>query len=156
MTLMITVAICSLSLILTPEGDRGIGGYTRLVASLCVLSVAISPVASFVESLYELEIDGFFLSESANRETFEEIYFDSLLDANEKDISGRIEELICGNFNIREGDISVFAELYLNGEECEVRCVSVLLSSGAIAKNPHEIKEYVENLLACECEIVYA
>ncbi len=155
MTLTLTVALCSLSLILTPEGEKGIGGYTRLVASLCILSVTISPVASFIESLYELDISSFVSGNSQNKEIFEEIYGDMLCEANEKDISEGIEELLCRDFSISRNDIRAYAELYLSGEEYKLRRVTISLSGGAIAKNPHEIKEYVTTLLSCECEIVY-
>ncbi len=154
MTLTVTVAICSLSLILAPESEKGIGGYTRLVASLCVLAVAFSPVSSFIESLQTLEISKFVSDSSQNKEILEQIYQDVLCEANESDISERIEELVCREFGTSQGEVRVFTELE-GGETYRICRVTIALGGGAIAKNPHEIKEYLENFLSCECEIVY-
>ncbi len=155
MTLIITAAVCSLSLILTPEGEKGIGGYTRLVASLCVLSVAISPVASFIDALHELKIGDFVSDTSQNRELLEKIYGDTLCEANEAEIAKNIEELLCREFDAKRGDIRAYAELSLHEGEYKLSSVTLLLSGGGITKDPHEIKEYVSKLLSCECEIVY-
>ena len=155
MTLMITVAISSLSLILVPEDGKGVSGYTRLAVSLCVLSVTISPIASFISRLRSIELDDFSLGNLQSKASYEEIYEDMLCVANESFISEKTEDLICRDFNIERGQVRVFAELYSNDDEYKLRCVKVMLSGAAIAKNPHEIKEYVTSLLSCECEIVY-
>ena len=55
--LIVTLGVCSLAAIMSPEGERGLGGYIKLTVGLCVLCVAISPVSSFIEKLYSFELD---------------------------------------------------------------------------------------------------
>ena len=155
MTLIVTAAVCSLSLILAPEGERGAGGYVRLVASLCVLSVAISPVSSFIVALKDSEMGDLSSYVSQSKEELCGIYEEVIVGANERDVSASLEALVCRELGIREEDIEVFAELSFDKEEYYVCGASIALSGRAVAKDPREIKDYVKNLLSCECEIVY-
>ena len=49
-----SVLVCSLAVMLSPEGEKGMAQYVKLAAGLCVLCVLISPLTSFVSSISEL------------------------------------------------------------------------------------------------------
>ena len=57
MTLVGTLLISYLALMLAPEGEGGLSGYVKLVAALCVLCVAISPVSSFLRTVLDFDIE---------------------------------------------------------------------------------------------------
>ena len=156
MTLIVTLAVCSLAVILSPEGERGIFGYIKLSAGICVLCVAISPISSFVGSLYSLELD-FDMSDKnmASLETLENIYEDMLREASGVDISEKLSVMICRDLGIDREDVGVFVETIKEGGVSKVKKVSVVLSGKAVFSDPRKISEYVASVASCECEIVY-
>ncbi len=156
MTLIVTLAVCSLAVILSPEGERGIFGYIKLSAGICVLCVAISPISSFVGSLYSLELD-FDMSDKnmASLETLENIYEDMLREASGVDISEKLSVMICRDLGVKNEDIEVFVETIKEGGVSKVKKVSVVLSGKAVFGDPRKISEYIASVASCECEIVY-
>ena len=154
-SLTVTVAVCTLATMLAP-GDRGLGKYTRLIASLCILCVAISPVSSFFQNVYSINFDMAIPDAEKNNEyELENVYLNMLTAASEADLSVKIEDMICREIDASEEDIEVFAELYEVDGEGKIKKLTVMLSGKAIFTDPQMIREYLLSLFECECEIVY-
>ena len=49
----------------------------------------------------------------------------------------------------------VWVEIDDSGGYVNVMKTTVLLKEGAVAKDPHKIVTYLEEMLGCKCEIVY-
>ena len=108
-TLIVTVAVCSLAVMLSPESGRGLGNYTRLAASLCILCVVISPIASFLDSLHDLKFDAVSNNDGVgDAEKLEEIYAYMLERASGEEISERIHTMICREMDMSYDDVEVF------------------------------------------------
>ena len=155
-TLIGTVIICSLASMLAPEGN-GMLGYVKLAAGLCILCVAISPITSFVETVDGFfEGDGFF-SDILGAEELDGIYENGLLGVSEASVSEGLRDMICREFELKADEIEVSVKLSEKDGECVAEGVTVILVSGrAIITDPHEVIAYVERVLECRCEIIYA
>ena len=155
-TLIGTVIICSLAAMLAPE-ENGMLGYVKLAAGLCILCVAISPITSFVETVDGLfESDGF-LSDIWGAEELDGIYENGLIGVSEASVSEGLRDMICREFELKADEIEVSVKLSEKDGECVAEGVTVILVSGrAIITDPHEVIAYVERVLECRCEIIYA
>ena len=155
-TLIGTVAICSLAAMLAPE-ESGMLGYVKLAAGLCVLCVAISPLSSFIGALADLEAGGGFLDGGSNAENnFGQIYEENLLGAGEASASSGLRTMLCREFGLDAEEIEVSVELCVADEEYIAESVTVIFLGGkAIFTDPHEVIDYVGDLLDCRCEIIY-
>lgn len=155
-TLIGTVIICSLAAMLTPE-ENGMLGYVKLAAGLCVLCVAIAPLTSFIGAVMNFELgDGFFGDGSGDENNFGQIYEESLLGAGQSSASEGLRVMICREFGLSADDIQVNVKLNDEGEEYLPESVTVVLVGGkAILTDPHDVINYVTELLGCRCEIIY-
>ena len=155
-TLIVTASVCTLASALTPDTERGLSGYTKLVAGLCILCVAISPISSFIERIYSAELNtDFSYIGGLDSYELEGIYKASLDNASVSEISERLEGMICSSIGVNEEDIEVFLELYERESNKGISKVTVVLSGKAMLVDPREITDYVYELLGCECEVAY-
>ena len=154
-TLIGSVIICSLAAMLSPEDEKGMLGYVRLAAGLCVLCVAIAPISSFLSSVLDFDVWDSFKSDVAGELEYNGVYEQSLLDASEASISDGLQAMLCRDFKLENDDIEVSVELYKENEECKVESVTVIFFGGAFFTDPHEVISYIDELLGCRCEIIY-
>ena len=153
-----SVLVCSLAVMLTPEGEKGIGQYVKLAAGLCVLCVLISPLTSFISSLSAIIDQNRFFEDGENElEGFDKIYNESLLDASSEEIAKGLESMLCREFGFKNDKIDVYVELCEGEDGYLPKCVTVMLwqSAETLFADPHKIIEYVNSLLDCRCEIIY-
>ena len=107
-----SVLVCSLAVMLSPEGEKGMAQYVKLAAGLCVLCVLISPLTSFVSSISELiEQNRSFDGTDNSLDNFEKIYNESLLDASGEEIANALESMLCREFGFKNDEIDVYVEL---------------------------------------------
>ena len=137
--------------ILTPE-NVGSRKFLRLLCGLAVAAVMISPLSNFISYVGvdfwgELE-EHIYTDES---EKYEDILTDEIENASRKSIETSARALLCENFDISEDDCSVSVRLVKDERGFKIDRVAVYLSGVAIFKNPYDIEEYFESLLACEC-----
>ena len=153
-----SVLVCSLAVMLSPEGEKGMAQYVKLAAGLCVLCVLISPLTSFVSSISELiEQNRSFDGIDNSLDNFEKIYNESLLDASGEEIANALESMLCREFGFKNDEIDVYVELCEGEDGYLPECVTVALwqSANTLFADPHDIIEYVNGLLDCRCEIIY-
>lgn len=142
---------------LSPEKE-GLSKHIALLCSLMVLSVAISPIASLISRLDGIEGDFFdiFLGgEKISKEDYQEIYRETLIIGGEENMSVSLKSMLSRDLEIDIDDFDVSVKLYEGDKEYLPREVTVTLYSGGILVNPHNISDYVNRLLGCECEIIY-
>ena len=157
-TLIGTVLICSLATMLAPEDEKGMSGYVKLAASLCILCVAISPLSSFITKIANIGSGTpFFESGEVDKERFKEIYEKNLKDASAVNISETLKAMLCRNFGFETDKIDVYVELCEDGEVYLPESVSIVLwrGEGTLMTDPHKVIDYVGEMLGCRCEIVY-
>ena len=86
---------------------------------------------------------------------FEEIFEENLARESVCEIEKRLSALLCEKLDAREDEISVSLEYGEDGERLTLLGVRVFLSGSAIFKDPRDAKEYVEEILSCECEVFW-
>lgn len=157
-TLIVVSAFSGIVHILAPEssGDQ-LRKQIKLVTSLCVLCIAIVPLTGLLRELDGANFD--FLSKYTDREElegrYEDIFKDNLGAYTAQSVANGSEKLLGERFGLDGGDISVRVSVSELEGELFVDRVIVVLHRGALMTDPREIADYIENLLDCECEIIY-
>lgn len=139
--------------ILAPDGK--LKRYIRLLTGLVVLCVLIRPALSLLKSAG----DGIFDTGEAGREesvsAYDDIYNNNLKEAGEREVAKRLKDKIIKEFDVGEESIDVKAEFVSENDRYRVSTVWLTIRKGAVSTDPRKLVEYVENLLDCQCVIVY-
>lgn len=137
---------------ISPEG--AMKKYIEVFCSICVISALISPVAAYISELDGIEdiLDFEVEYESSN---YDEIYNEYLLDTNTADACRALENELSTLLGTDTESIKVSLDVSREGDEVSVNCVNVTLGVGAIAADPEQIKNYVQERVGCECQIIY-
>ena len=129
----------------------------RLITSLCVLCVAISPIAGVISGISGAEFD--FLSDYTDREEleskYEEIFKNNLGEHTAESVASESAQMLCESLGIDTDDLEVHLSLVDLEGELTARDVTVTLYRSAVATDPRIISDYIEELLGCKCEIIY-
>ena len=137
------------------EGD--IKNHLKLIASLCVLCVAIAPFGEFLKLLrgggFNEILDKFDKDELEME--YRAVYIENLDKEMDSELSSRVEFLLSGEFGVDVEDIDVVIFSETSEESVKINKTCVILYPRAITYDPHKISQYVSDLLKCECEIIY-
>ncbi len=158
LTLVGACLFCGLAEILSPDGNSGeIKKHIRLISSLCVLCIMAAPAVSFARQLREYNInDIIFVFDGDEYENkYDEICNESITAYTAQELEGRCGELISEKLGLSSESFDITVDADCAGESITVSSASVTLYPEAITQNPREISSLVENLLGCECEIIY-
>ncbi len=140
---------------LVPEGE---GGGTRrtvcFLGALCVLCVLVAPLGELMAGLEQLGdgLSGMFDREQAE-EQYEQQYIEQLLRYGADNASGSLRGHICERYDIPLEQCHVSAVLGERDGELYVDSVTVILSGGALLRDPYEIEAYIGELLGCRCTV---
>lgn len=142
-------------LIVTPEGVRsGLKKHIRLICSLCLLCVMISPISQVLDGLKnigemikspdeEQSLHGVY--ESMYEEMSESGYSESLGEAVKKELDV--------SFSIPSDDVRTtveFSDADGDGFREPIK-ITVLLSGLSILKDPRKIEQLISEKFDCEC-----
>jgi len=137
--------------ILAPSGG-GLSKHLRLVSSLVLVCVLISPTVSLAQKLQDFANgDWNFEIEGDVEDHYSEELQNALDGASLEYFAGMLEQTLCEEVAIAEDELRVQIEWIGDGENLRPQKVTVVLSGKAIWKNPAQIEEYVTSLLGCAC-----
>ncbi len=142
--------------ILTPEGTSGgIGKHVRLITSLVILCVIALPLPRALARLRELpsEIGGW---ESGGETSFEARSHDALDEASRAYFAQSLTAHLAEKFSLNQTDLTCAIRWEQNDEESKPLNVTLILSGGARWRDPHELEQYVSDLLGCPCDTAIA
>ena len=146
----------ALIILLTPDGKGGgILKHVKLLTSLALLCVIINPFLSFVKSLSETNFDNFkdeILKDVNESDPYESILYESLSKMSADELKKELKNRISENFGIDVGNLEVNAEYTIEENTVSFKRITVILSGGAIFKNPYDIEAYVKELTGIECK----
>ena len=149
---LIASALCvAMISIIAPDGS--ISKYVRLLSSLLLICVLISPIRELTGTLRDIANGDFSLPqfEIPDRDDAQD-EFDSQLDSTSKTyFLQSLTRLLEREFDIETGDVRCVAVWDDSGEESVPLRITVILSGTGIWKNPKEIEPYVAKLIGCEC-----
>ena len=144
-------AVC----MITPQKGRK---YTKLVCTLSLLCVILSPLAdnSIWELTENISLGGIQDNEADEAESiYEEIYNNTVSRANEDKISVYLKELMVKDIGLSVEDFDVDVTTATDKGYIEISEVRVVLRGSAVTQDPHKIITYLEDMLGCECNVVY-
>ena len=129
--------------------------HLRLLGGLCLLSVFTSLLPSltgdgngWLSSLFdEMEED--------SKSVYEEIYHQTLSDANVDRLESELESLMVRDLSLPSDGFSVSVSWEWSEDRILLKKATVYLSGSGVLCDPHAIADYTEALLDCPCEIVY-
>ena len=157
LTLSCISVFCGIIHILSPSGEGGgIKKNIRLIASLSVLCVALFPIGDFLIRLSEYEID--FLNEdfSATLEAeYEEEFLSAMLEYSDQTVAEVSEKMLLEKFNMRDGDVSVVVFSCVENDNIKILRADIEIHPGGVSQPLTSLKESLEELLGCECRIIY-
>ena len=140
--------------ILTPAGERGgIEKHMKLLTSLFLLCVILSPLTDLVGSLRDrfensLLPDG---EVDSQADSYKEQMEQSLQNASSAYFVRLLTELLEERFEISQGDLVCAVQWKQEGDALSPTHVTLILSGSAIWKDPRVMEDFVEELLGCTC-----
>lgn len=150
LTIAAGALLATLLNLLTSQGEKGgIARLMRLLTSLFLICLLISPLSGATEALEQLLRADFTLWEDKQEEYDSQMQ--ELLDSASKDyivqmLTKQLEEC----FQITAGQVEVRLEWKKDGTAPSK--ATVILKDAAIWKNPRELQAFVEELLGCPCD----
>ena len=142
--------------IIAPEGETK--KYINLLAGLCAVCVVIAPFGTVIKALTSNE-GGYFdkvLEAESGQSDYESIYLENIKNHGAESLADGLEGMISEKFGIKRESFSVTARMIYSENVLEVERITVYLKPAAIFADPHSIKDFINTLLGCPCEIIYA
>ena len=157
LTLSCISVFCGIIHILSPAGDGGgIKRNIRLITSLCVLCVALFPIGDFLIRLGEYEMDFWDEDFSAALEVeYEEEFLSAMLEYSDETVAELSAKMLLEKFDMQDGDISVVVFSCVENDNIKILRADIEIHPGGISQPPDPLKESLEELLGCECRIIY-
>ena len=142
--------------ILTPEGAGGIGKHVRLLSSLVLLCVVAVPLPRAWVHLREIVSNMTENGSLAEQQDFNVRSHDALDNASRAYFAATLTTRLAEKFSLRQDEINC-AVLWeeQNGETHPAR-VTLILTGSARWHDPHELENYVTDLLGCPCDTAIA
>ena len=140
--------------ILAPEGSNGgVGRHVRLLSSLVVLCVIAAPLPRALAGIRSFSIG---LSEKTAdmEQSFGSRSQDALNGASHAYLAQALRANIAETFSLRQEEVTCAIRWEEGGER--PASVTLILSGSARFHDPHELEQYVSDLLGCPCDTAIA
>ena len=147
-------SVAALIGILTPEGaGGGIARHMRLLISLVLICILISPLRSAIDILSELASGDFTVPsiDSTEKNDYQTQMEEALNASSKVYFIQMLTELLEREFSIETGSVRCAVRWNDNEPELSPIRITVILSGDAIWKDPAPMEAFVTSLLGCEC-----
>lgn len=139
--------------ILSPEGERGgMVKHTSFAVGLCLVLVCVSPLASFVKGVKDLDANTLIPDIGVEESLEYESIFNSSYDAAEiENLKEGIRSILYERFDVEPSEcyVNVTVSEGNTGERQLLR-IFINLYGSAIWKDTEEIEKYLSSLFGCE------
>ena len=153
--LLTLAGVSILSGVVTMLGaDGGMKNYIRLVCSLSVLCVLISPLITLAAG-GELSLDGLWDSLNGEEIDYEEIYKESLESYEIETANQYLKRSIKESLSVDPSDFDVSIQTVSKNGITEAESVWVILRDKGVLADPDAIVSLVNSQLKCPAIIVY-
>ena len=134
---------------LSPEGEGGsIKKYINLIIGLTVTLVCISPIASALDFINNLDFNAYATDDTVVNEEYEKNFKSSYTAAEVYNLKMGIKSELSDKFSIENEECEI--SVTLCGEERKLERVLVTLYGSAIWCDSDAIEKYLSGLLGCE------
>ena len=149
---LITAALlASLIGLLSPQSEGGgLSRHLRLLTSLFLLCVLLSPAVELLLSLKNDTLDGV-LPDGAppQKEEYQQSLDEALSSATGTYLAALLTDALETEFSIPEGEVR--CSVTLRADNTHPEKIRVILSGSAIWKDPERIEAFVTERIGCEC-----
>lgn len=140
---------------LMPDGEGGgLRRHVGFVGALCVLAILISPVGELLDFLGGLSVDDWGTLGNETETKYEQIYAEYLQSVSADNLADSVVEVLCDRFDIPPEQCKVRVQVGSCDGRAVAEQVTIILSGGALLRNPYEIEGFISDLLGCECTVV--
>lgn len=141
---------------LAPEGTGQ--RYLRLLASLAITGCIVMPLFSFFNGwqLDESGISDLLSVGDQNKQNYEEIYNNAIIEAGVKNAETKLKSEIIQELNGDIEDIELRIIADQKSGEIYIERAEIIIRPTGVALDPHFMKNYVSERLGCECVIIYS
>ena len=157
LSLCLISVFCGIIHILSPSGEGGgLKNNVRFVSALAVLCVAVFPIGDFLTELKESDIsisDGDFGAVDAA--VYDEKFCDAMLEYSNESVAQICEEMLIEKFDIEEKDVSVVLFSCVENNNIKIERADLEIHVSGITEPPEPMRDAIEELLGCECRIIY-
>lgn len=143
--------------LLSPEGDRGgIAKHMRLIISLFLVCVLISPVQALIRDLPDLLEKGWHSDAigSVDHSEYHEQLTEAINQASAEYFTDMLTQTLCAELSISQEELRCKVFWDTSKSEMTPLKVTVFLSGKAIWKDPAEIRALIGALIGCECDVI--
>ncbi len=147
----VSLATALAEMLLIDKEGRGIRRALRLMTSLAVLLVILSPLMRLLRGDYNMSLESLAgEQDDALHEKYQTVFENAVEAGSAQLLSEGISDFLSTEFGIDEAHATVEAAL---SEDGTLQAVSIRLSGSALLKNPDEISRALEEKLACRVEV---
>ena len=156
LTLISVSLVCCFASMLAPDKKGGgLRSSVGFACGICALFIVVDPIISFANLLFSDEGESIYGSYESGEYDYEKIFDSTLLDMSAASIELELERMLADTFSLAEESIGVELSLAeIDGEYLPER-VTVTLGGTAMLTDAHEIERCIEELLSCECRVIY-
>lgn len=131
--------------------------YLRLLCGLCVSASIVLPLFSLLsQGRLELDLNDIFVSRDTEKENnYNEIYNNSIKNAEEKTLENILKNEIIQEFDAKYEDIDIEISIEEKSDEFYISEVFLKIHASGVLLDPHAMKEYVDLRLSCDSTVVY-
>jgi hypothetical protein len=143
--------------LLAPEGERGgISKHVRLIASLFLVCVLLSPVQALLRTLPDLLRGEWIPSgeEETDDSHYKEQFEEAIGQASKDYFTDMLTQALCKELSLSGEDLQCRVVWEPTEREPTPARVIVTLSGQAIWKDPSQIRACVNTLVGCPCDVI--
>lgn len=130
---------------------KGIKGALRLMTSLAVLLVIISPLLHLVRGNYSVSLDALSGdSDAALQEKYQTVFENAVSGGSEALLKEGVSDFLNAEFGIDKEDATIKVSFTDGGD---LQAISVTLRGAALLKSPDEIEGALKKKLGCEVRV---
>ncbi len=147
----VSLATALAEMLLIGREGRGIKLTLRLMTSLAILLVMLSPLMRFLHGNYDVSLDSLAGEQNtAPQEAYQTVFENAVSVGSAQLLCEGVSHFLSTEFGIDKAHATVQA---LFSEDGTLQTVSVRLSGGALLTNPDEISKALAEKLACRVEV---
>ncbi len=151
------MAVAFLGSTLLALAPSGFEKHLRLLCGFCTVAAVLFPIVSFLsDGIY---IDGewkeLFVQDKFQTESYDEIYNDALVNAEGENAEEILKNDIIKELDLKNDSFDIRIVIDKIGDEYSISRTELIIYALGIAIDPHNVKNYIETRLECDCEVIY-
>ena len=151
------MAVAFLGSTLLALAPSGFEKHLRLLCGFCAVAAVLFPLVSFLsDGIY---INGewreLFAEDKSESRDYDEIYNDALVNAEGENAEEILKNDIIEELKLKNDSFDIRILIDKSGDEYSISRTELIIYASGIAIDPHDVKNYIETRLECDCEVIY-